>query len=114
MADLHTDLTDHLALPAAVAVSVAPNDLLSRPTYPESSHPYRSAFVRDIGRILHAKAFRRLAGKTQVFTRRAAESDHSRSRLTPTLEVAQIARIAAATLGLNATLAEARRLRCER
>jgi dGTPase len=63
--------------------------------------------VRDCGRILHAKAFRRLAGKTQVFTRRGAESDHSRSRLTHTLEVAQLTRTAAATLGLNATLAEA-------
>jgi dGTPase len=63
--------------------------------------------VRDIGRILHAKAFRRLAGKTQVFSRHGAESDHSRSRLTHTLEVAQVARINAATLGLNAPLAEA-------
>jgi dGTPase len=60
-----------------------------------------------VGRILHGKAFRRLAGKTQVFARRGAESDHSRSRLTHTLEVAQIARIGAATLGLNAPLAEA-------
>jgi dGTPase len=108
-----------LALPSAIAVpDAAPIDvidaapeaetnLLSQRTWPEPSHSYRSAFTRDIGRILHAKAFRRLAGKTQVFTRRAAESDHSRSRLTHTLEVAQIARIAAGTLGLNASLAEA-------
>jgi dGTPase len=99
------------ALPAAIGVPDRAPDaaggLLSQRTHPEPDHPYRSPFVRDIGRILHAKAFRRLAGKTQVFTRRAAESDHSRSRLTHTLEVAQIARIAAATLGLNAPLAEA-------
>ena len=93
-------------LPPAIAV---PNQsaLLTRRTSPEPAHPYRSAFVRDCGRILNAKAFRRLAGKTQVFTRRGAESDHSRSRLTHTLEVAQIARTIAATLGLNAPLAEA-------
>jgi dGTPase len=59
--------------------------------------------------VLHARAFRRLAGKTQVFTRLqdAPPSDHFRSRLTHTLEVAQIARTAAAALGLNAELAEA-------
>jgi dGTPase len=99
-------LTRPVPLPALIAVSE--NDaLLTSRTWPEPPHPYRSAFVRDCGRILHAKAFRRLAGKTQVFTRRGAESDHSRSRLTHTLEVAQLARTAAATLGLNATLAEA-------
>ena len=98
-------------LPAEIAVpdtrpGVSDSELTSR-VHSEPPHPYRSPFVRDIGRILHAKAFRRLAGKTQVFSRRGAESDHSRSRLTHTLEVAQIARIAAATLGLNAPLAEA-------
>jgi dGTPase len=96
---------------AAIAVptgadSAEETPLASR-AHPEQPHPYRTPFVRDIGRILHAKAFRRLAGKTQVFTRRAEESDHSRSRLTHTLEVAQIARTIAATLGLNAPLAEA-------
>jgi dGTPase len=106
MQDSHLTLSS-LTLPPAIAVTGDVDDLLSRRTYPEPSHPYRSAFVRDTGRILHAKAFRRLAGKTQVFTRRGAESDHSRSRLTHTLEVAQIARTVAATLGLNATLAEA-------
>ena len=106
MQDSHLTLSS-LTLPPAIAATGDVDDLLSRRTYPEPPHPYRSAFVRDIGRILHAKAFRRLAGKTQVFTRRGAESDHSRSRLTHTLEVAQIARTVAATLGLNATLAEA-------
>jgi dGTPase len=58
---------------------------------------------------LHSRAFRRLAGKTQVFTRLPADSpsDHFRSRLTHTLEVTQIARTLTATLGLNAELAEA-------
>jgi len=106
MQDSHPTLPS-LALPPAIAVSGSAHDPLSLRTYPEPAHPYRSAFVRDTGRILHAKAFRRLAGKTQVFTRRGAESDHSRSRLTHTLEVAQIARTIAATFGLNATLAEA-------
>ena len=92
------------ALPSAIAVPEGSDGHLSQRTHPEPSHPYRSPFVRDIGRILHAKAFRRLAGKTQVFTRRAAESDHSRSRLTHTLEVAQIARTVAGALGLNASV----------
>ena len=74
----------------------------------ESPHPYRSPFARDGARILHARAFRRLAGKTQVFTRLPADppGDHFRSRLTHTLEVAQIARTLADALGLNAELAE--------
>lgn len=58
--------------------------------------------------MLHARAFRRLAGKTQVFTRMPGDraGDHFRSRLTHTLEVAQIARTVAMALGLNAQLAE--------
>jgi dGTPase len=106
MEELYTPLPSPAAL-KTIAVSESATDQLSRRACPESAHPYRSPFVRDIGRILHAKAFRRLAGKTQVFTRRAAESDHSRSRLTHTLEVAQIARTMATALGLNAPLAEA-------
>ncbi|MGA2634555.1 MAG: dGTP triphosphohydrolase, partial [Terracidiphilus sp.] len=75
----------------------------------ESPHPYRSPFARDAARILHARAFRRLAGKTQVFPRLPAESpsDHIRSRLTHTLEVTQISRTLAGALGLNAELTEA-------
>ncbi len=62
-----------------------------------------------MARILHTRAFRRLAGKTQVFTRLPTEylSDHSRSRLTHTLEVTQIARTLAHALGLNVELTEA-------
>lgn len=64
----------------------------------------RSPFASDRDRIIQSRAFRRLAGKTQVFTSRA--SDHFRSRLTHTIEVAQVARQVAAALRLNADLAE--------
>lgn len=73
--------------------------------YPEPTHPYRNDFQRDRDRVIHARAFRRLEAKTQVFTRRY--SDHFRNRLTHTLEVAQIARTVAAALGLNVDLVEA-------
>ena len=72
--------------------------------HPEIAHPYRLPFERDRARIIHARAFRRLAGKTQVFTHRY--SDHFRSRLTHTMEVAQIARTVAGVLGLNEALTE--------
>jgi len=72
--------------------------------YPEPPHPYRSEYARDRDRIIHSRAFRRLEAKTQVFTIRY--SDHFRNRLTHTLEVSQIARTVAATLGLNTDLAE--------
>ena len=91
------------ALPQACAVP--DRGPLSQRDYPETDHPYRTPFQRDCGRILHSRAFRRLAGKTQVFTERA--SDHFRSRLTHTLEVAQIARTVARALGLNEDLTEA-------
>jgi dGTPase len=96
-------------LPAAVAVPSDPDVELTRRVHSEPPHPYRSPFARDTARVLHARAFRRLAGKTQVFTRLPGEpsSDHFRSRLTHTLEVAQIARTLARALGLNADLAEA-------
>ncbi len=73
--------------------------------YPESPHPYRNDFQRDRDRIIHARAFRRLENKTQVFTARV--SDHFRNRLTHTIEVAQISRTIAEQLGLNVDLAEA-------
>ncbi len=65
----------------------------------------RTAFQRDRDRILHSKAFRRLAHKTQVFI--SPEGDHYRTRLTHTLEVSQIARTIARTLRLNEDLTEA-------
>jgi dGTPase len=78
--------------------------LLSRRAHPAPASDDRTAFERDRDRIVQARAFRRLAGKTQVFTSRA--SDHFRSRLTHTMEVAQVARHVASALGLNVDLAE--------
>lgn len=72
---------------------------------PEDEHPFRTAFQRDRDRILHTKAFRRLKRKTQVFL--APRGDHYRTRLTHTLEVAQVARTVARALFLNEDLAEA-------
>ena len=72
--------------------------------FAESPHAYRNDFQRDRDRVIHARAFRRLEAKTQVFTRRY--SDHFRNRLTHTLEVTQISRTIAGALGLNADLAE--------
>jgi dGTPase len=71
----------------------------------EPRHRYRTEYSRDRDRIIHARAFRRLEAKTQVFTTRY--SDHFRNRLTHTLEVTQIARTVATALGLNSELAEA-------
>src|SRR6187401_1303387 len=71
----------------------------------EGSRGPRSAFQRDRDRIIHSIAFRRLAGKTQVFI--APDGDHYRVRLTHSLEVAQIARVIARTLGLDEDLTEA-------
>ena len=102
--------TSQLAkLPAGIAVHGNPNDELARRVFFEPPHPYRAPFARDAARILHSRAFRRLAGKTQVFSRLqgSAPMDHFRSRLTHTLEVTQIARTLASALGLNAELAEA-------
>jgi dGTPase len=73
--------------------------------HPENEHPYRSAYQRDRDRIIHSAAFRRLEYKTQVFVNH--EGDYYRTRLTHTIEVAQIARTIASALRLNADLTEA-------
>jgi len=73
--------------------------------HPEPVSATRNAFRRDCDRIIHATAFRRLAHKTQVFV--FHEGDHFRTRLTHTLEVAQVARSLARALGLDEDLAEA-------
>lgn len=71
----------------------------------EPDHPYRGPYVRDRDRIIHCAAFRRLMYKTQVFV--GQPNDHQRTRLTHTLEVAQIARTVARALRLNEDLTEA-------
>jgi dGTPase len=73
--------------------------------HPEPEDPLRTAFERDRDRILHAKAFRRLKHKTQVFLN--PDGDHFVTRLTHTLQVTQVARSLARALALNETLAEA-------
>ena len=78
--------------------------MLSVRAFPAPSSDGRTSFERDRDRVVNARAFRRLAGKTQVFTSRA--SDHFRSRLTHTMEVAQVARHVASALNLNVDLAE--------
>ncbi len=72
--------------------------------HPEQPDEHRTAFQRDRARIIHSKSFRRLKGKTQVFV--AHYGDHYRNRLSHTLEVAQLARDLARSLGLNEDLAE--------
>jgi dGTPase len=80
------------------------SDPLIARVYPAPARSGRTAFQRDRERVVQSRAFRRLAGKTQVFTSRS--SDHFRSRLTHTIEVAEIARTAATSLGLNEDLTE--------
>jgi dGTPase len=93
-----------LDLSACAVVGRDREDPLTARTYPENVHAYRSPFERDRGRVTHARSFRRMAGKTQVFSNRS--SDHFRSRLTHTIEVAQIARTVARALHLNENLTE--------
>ena len=73
--------------------------------FQEKPHPYRTAFERDRDRIMHCSAFRRLEGKTQVFM--PGVNDHYRTRLTHSIEVAQIGRTIARVLNLNESLTEA-------
>lgn len=93
-------LEEELLAPAATRSSASEGRL-----EPEPPDPYRTAFERDRDRILHAKSFRRLKHKTQVFVN--PEGDHFVTRLTHTLQVAQIGRSIARALGLNEALTEA-------
>ncbi len=72
---------------------------------PEEADPLRTCFQRDLDRIVHSKAFRRLKHKTQVFLQ--PEGDHYRTRMTHTIEVARIARTISRALRLNEDLTEA-------
>src|SRR5271166_1006417 len=91
------------------ARSLAPYAMLSRDSrgrrIVEPDHPMRTCFQRDRDRIIHSAAFRRLEYKTQVFVNH--EGDYYRTRLTHTMEAAQITRTIARALGLNEELAEA-------
>ncbi len=91
------------------ARTLAPYAMLSRDSrgrrVAEPEHPIRTAFQRDRDRVIHSAAFRRLEYKTQVFVNH--EGDYYRTRLTHTMEAAQITRTVARALGLNEELAEA-------
>ncbi len=91
------------------AATLAPYAMRSRDSrgreHPDSEHPLRMAFQRDRDRIIHSSAFRRLEYKTQVFVNH--EGDYYRTRLTHTMEAAQVTRTLARALGLNEDLAEA-------
>jgi dGTPase len=91
------------------ARTLAPYAMLACDTrgrrFDEPPHPMRTAFQRDRDRIIHSAAFRRLEYKTQVFINH--EGDYYRTRLTHTIEAAQVTRTVAAALGLNRDLAEA-------
>jgi dGTPase len=90
---------------ADLSVRAAFSDATRGRVRPLPLDPYRTEYQRDRDRIIHAKAFRRLMHKTQVFL--APEGDHYRTRLTHTLEVSQIARSVARALRLNEDLTEA-------
>ncbi|HVF04070.1 MAG TPA: HD domain-containing protein [Frankiaceae bacterium] len=93
------ELADRLLAPGATRAHGA-----GARARPEEPDPERTCFERDRDRILHCSAFRRLAGKTQVFV---FPADHQRTRLTHALEVAQVATSVARAVGLNVALTEA-------
>src|SRR5947207_14712572 len=97
---------DWLGHEDAILAPYAMRSRLSRGRqYAEEAHPYRTLYQRDRDRIVHSTAFRRLMYKTQVLVTQT--NDHHRTRLTHTLEVAQISRTIARQLGLNEDLTEA-------
>lgn len=97
-----TEREDHFATLAADSATHASG--AGNRAVDEEPDPWRTCFERDRDRILHSSAFRRLAGKTQVFV---FPDDHQRTRLTHALEVAQVATGISRALGLNVALTEA-------
>ncbi|MBD3381996.1 MAG: deoxyguanosinetriphosphate triphosphohydrolase [candidate division Zixibacteria bacterium] len=101
-------LNSNESLQAYEKLTLAPYAAFSKNSrgrkHSENDHPYRTCYQRDRDRIIHSAAFRRLEYKTQVFVNH--EGDHYRTRLTHTLEVAQISRTIARALKLNEDLAE--------
>jgi dGTPase len=106
---LTTDPVTREALEEREARELAPYAMKARDSrgrdHEEQEHAYRTAYQRDRDRIIHCSAFRRLEYKTQVFVN--SFGDYYRTRLTHTMEVAQIARTIARALGLNEDLTEA-------
>src|SRR5262252_5116324 len=93
-------IEDHLLAPYAMRSAASRGRLHTEP-----EHPFRLTFQRDRDRIIHSTAFRRLEYKTQVFVNH--EGDYYRTRLTHTMETAQVTRTVARALALNEDLAEA-------
>jgi dGTPase len=106
---MSTTLSIRQELEAREAATLSPHAALARDSRgrrePEPEDPVRTCFQRDRDRIIHAKSFRRLMHKTQVFL--SPLGDHYRTRLTHTLEVMQLSRSVARGLALNEDLAEA-------
>lgn len=106
MNDYPMDPPDWLDREDAVLAPYAMHARASRGrAHPEPAHPYRTIFQRDRERVVHCTGFRRLMNKTQVIV--AQTNDHHRTRLTHTLEVAQISRTLSRRMALNEDLTEA-------
>ena len=101
-------LVDRLSQEAAEQTQLAPWGMRSARSrgrrYPEEEHPLRTRYQRDRDRVIHSSSFRRLEYKTQVFVNH--EGDNYRTRLTHSLEAAQIGRTVARALGINEELVE--------